>query len=186
MNRWFDDMGFTIDKVLDACSKTSGISNPNINYVNKILSNWHDEQTGKASAGEGKAPPVAVIRRYYEHLRRTAEQEAEQRRRTVYQRVPRIKVIDAEMSACGRDISKAIISDKIDKTNEVQRLRQKSDSLNRERAVLLTENDFEIDHLNVRYKCSICKDTGTNDKGERCECFSLRTKEAELWHQNLK
>ena len=34
MDTWFDTMGFSIDKVLSACSKTSWISNPNINYVN--------------------------------------------------------------------------------------------------------------------------------------------------------
>lgn len=44
MNSWFDDMGYTLEKVLEACSKTSGISNPNINYVNTILVNWHKEK----------------------------------------------------------------------------------------------------------------------------------------------
>ena len=35
------------------------------------------------------------------------------------------------------------------------------------------------------YKCEKCKDTGTNDEGGRCECYSLRTKEAEIWVRNL-
>ena len=51
--------------------------------------------------------------------------------------------------------------------------------------MLLTDNDFELDYMDVHYKCRICKDTGTNDEGERCECFVLRTKEAEIWQKNL-
>ena len=39
MDKWFGEMGYTLEKVLEACAKTSGISNPNINYVNKILQN---------------------------------------------------------------------------------------------------------------------------------------------------
>ena len=65
MDRWFDDMDYTIDKVLEACGKTSGISNPNINYVNKILENWHKEKNGGAADGKPKAVPVSVVQKYY-------------------------------------------------------------------------------------------------------------------------
>ena len=37
MDTWFEEMEFSLDKVLTACSKTTGIANPNINYVNKVL-----------------------------------------------------------------------------------------------------------------------------------------------------
>ena len=48
----------------------------------------------------------------------------------------------------------------------------------------MTENDFGLDYMDVHYKCEKCKDTGTNDEGGRCECYSLRTKEAETWQRN--
>ena len=44
MDSWFDEMGFKMDKVLEACSKTAGISNPNLKYVNSILDNWRRKQ----------------------------------------------------------------------------------------------------------------------------------------------
>ena len=49
---WFDKMGFSVDAILDACSKTAGISNPNINYINKVLTNWYEEGGKKTASGE--------------------------------------------------------------------------------------------------------------------------------------
>ena len=43
MDTWFEEMEFSLDKVLELCSKTTGIANPNINYVNKVLVNWYEE-----------------------------------------------------------------------------------------------------------------------------------------------
>ena len=184
MNRWFDDMNYTIDKVLEACGKTSGISNPNINYVNKVLLNWYEEKNGTGD-GRPKGMSVSTVLKYYNYLRNKEEDEAEARKRELYNKIPRLREVEEEMNSCRMKMSKVIISDRIDKQTEVKRLQDTVDSLSRERAVLLTDNDFELDYLDVHYKCKICKDTGTNDEGERCECFNLRTKEAELWQKNL-
>ena len=54
MDTWFEEMEFSLDKVLEACSKTTGIANPNINYVNKVLVNWYEERTGKDKSGKRK------------------------------------------------------------------------------------------------------------------------------------
>ena len=185
MNRWFDDMKYTIDKVLEACGKTSGISNPNINYVNKILTNWYEETSGRTADGKPKPVSASMVLKYYSYLRNTEEEQAEARKREVYEKVPRIREVEEEMNACGMKMSKLIISNSVNKETEVKRLQGMIDSLNREKAVLLTDNDFELNYLDAHYKCAICKDTGTNDEGERCECFNLRTREAELWQKNL-
>jgi hypothetical protein len=63
-------------------------------------------------------------------------------------------------------------------------LQTKIKHLNQEKAILMTDHDFELDYMDVKYNCSQCKDTGTNDEGGRCECYSLRTKEAETWVRN--
>ncbi|MBQ3921538.1 MAG: DnaD domain protein, partial [Firmicutes bacterium] len=44
MDSWFGEMGFTIEKVLEACQKTAGIANPNIKYVDSILRDWKSEE----------------------------------------------------------------------------------------------------------------------------------------------
>lgn len=185
MDRWFDEMNYTIDKVLEACGKTSGISNPNINYVNKILTNWYEEKHGKTVDGKPKPVSVSAVMKYYDYLRKQEEQETENRKQEVYKKLPRIREIEEEMNICSMSMSKIIISNKVNKETEIKKLQKAVDSLNRERAVLLTDNDFEVDYLDMHYKCRTCKDTGTNDEGERCQCFQIRAKEAELWQRSL-
>lgn len=176
MDTWFETMGFSLDKVLSACSKTSGISSPNINYVNKILVNWYEEQQGR-DAGVNKELTTGDIMKYYEALRLKEEEEAEKRREQVYEKVPRIREIEEEINTCSAEISKIIISDRIDRKKAMEDIRSRMDSLNMEKAFLLTDNGFEMDFMDIKYRCPQCKDTGKLETGEKCQCFREVTKE---------
>ena len=167
-------MKFSIDTVLEACSKTSGISSPNINYVNRILENWHDEGGGPKDSGE---PTTSMKMKYYEVLREREEQDAEDRKQEVYSRVPRIKEIEKEENTLGSKLSKIVVTDQIDKKEAIEEIREKIDLLNTERAFLLTDNGFELDYMDVRYQCPNCRDTGMLETGERCQCFGEITAE---------
>lgn len=176
MDTWFETMGFSLDKVLSACSKTSGISSPNINYVNKILVNWYEEQQGR-DAGVNKELTTGDIMKYYEALRLKEEEEAEKRREQVYEKVPRIREIEEEINTCSAEISKIIISDRVDRKKAMEDIRSRMDSLNMEKAFLLTDNGFEMDFMDIKYRCPQCKDTGMLETGEKCQCFREVTKE---------
>ena len=179
MDSWFETMGFSIEKVLSACSRTSGISNPNINYVNKILVNWYEEQKSGApgSGTDRKELTTSDIMKYYEVLRLQEEEEAEERRKEVFEAVPRIREIEDRINAQGAEISKIIISDRVDRKAAMEELKSKMDALNTEKAFLLTDNGFELDYMDVHYSCPKCKDTGMLETGERCQCFGEITKE---------
>ena len=177
MDTWFETMGFSIEKVLSACSRTSGISSPNINYVNKILVNWYEEQKGGGLSGGKKELTTGDIMKYYETLRRQEEEEAEKRRRKVYAEVPRIREIEEEINGQSAEISKIIISDTVDRKRSMEKIKAKMDALNTEKAFLLTDNGFELDYMDVKYQCPKCKDTGMLETGERCQCFGEVTKE---------
>ncbi|AOY75340.1 DnaD domain protein [Clostridium formicaceticum] len=41
MDKWVDNHLFSIDIILKACENCSKTSNPNINYIDSILSDWH-------------------------------------------------------------------------------------------------------------------------------------------------
>lgn len=192
MDRWFQDMGCTLEKVLEACAKTSGISNPNINYVNKILENWKGEsrQSGRESteqtAGSGRTVSAAVVFRYYDMLREKAENEAAEHREEIYEKLPEIKRIDEEMRSLGIRLSRIMVSGAPNAKEQLKNFRLKIDALAEEKAFKLTENNFPMDYMEVSYKCSKCKDTGRNDMGERCSCFNERLSEAELWQNSSK
>lgn len=43
IDSWLDEMKFNLDKVLEACTRASFISSPNLRYVNRVLLNWFEE-----------------------------------------------------------------------------------------------------------------------------------------------
>lgn len=175
MDTWFDVMEFSLDKVLDACSKTSGISNPNINYVNKVLVNWYDDKKSGRVAGEDDLS-AGEIMEYYDLLRTAEEREAEQRRLEVYSRVPQIKEIEDELNRCSVELSRLVISDRVDKKEASEKIKSRIERLNTEKAFLLTDNGFELYHMEIKYECPECRDTGILETGERCQCFGEITK----------
>ena len=174
MDAWFDTMGFGMDAVLQACARTAGISKPSINYVNTVLENWNLHGGGPKKEGE---LTTADKMRYYELLQERETAKAEERRAEVYGRVPRIKDIEEEEHEMGRQLSRLVISDIEGKKEAIEDIRKKIESLNMERALLLTDNGFELDYMDVRHECPVCKDTGVLDTGERCECFKTITEE---------
>ena len=180
MDNWFERMGYSMDRVLEACTKTAGISSPNFNYVNKVLENWRDEAQSKGVDVNTKIVVTqAVLNQYYDYLRDKAEKEAEERKQEVYQKLPRIKDIDEEIRRMGSQLSKALILGSSE--NESKKINSIMDELAAERAVVLTENNFEMDYTDIKYACEKCSDTGMTDLGERCSCIKQRTEEAEIW-----
>ncbi len=190
MDTWFDDMGFSIDRVLDACGKCSGISNPNLNYVNKVLQNWHEqaaELEGTPAEGAGKRISMSIVLKYYEYLKTKEEKQAATKRTEIYKKIPRIKQIEEELKNCSMSISKTMVGlGSSDRDKEIKRLRAKAEDLTAEKAFLLTDNNYRYDYMDVKYKCDLCKDTGITETGQRCECFSQRMKEAVEWQKHQK
>lgn len=186
MNTWFDEMRFDIDKVLEACKKTTGISNPNINYINSILTAWSKGDTtsrtgGSASAGTASSMsttnpnnPINLVMKSYEDDRARNEEAAARRRAQVYRNVPRIKEIEDEIKRIGLDISKVMLSGRSDTQAKLRMMKEKEVSLNEEKAFLLTENNFNVDYMDLGYTCALCRDTGSLDTGERCSCFAQK------------
>jgi DnaD/phage-associated family protein len=179
IDTWFDEMSFDIDRILEACKKTTGISNPNINYINTILKSW---STGKgkptpAKKETGKPNQIGSVIKYYEEVREKNESLAQLRREEVYKKVPRIKEIETEAREMGLRISKLMLSGGSDAKSSIRVMKDKIDKLNQEKAFLMTENNFRIDYMDVVYDCSLCNDTGILDTGARCNCFDEKLKD---------
>ncbi len=182
MDRWFDEYGFSMEKIRQACAKTTGISNPNFNYIDKIVRAWKDEaaETG-TDVNETVPVTMAVLNRYYDYLREKAEREANERLEEVYSKIPEIKKIDDEISSIGIRLSKALA---LRESREDSRaLREKMDTLREDRAYILAENNYDIDYTEIRYACPKCSDTGINEMGGRCDCMQKRIREAEVWQK---
>lgn len=186
MDQWFGDLGFTMDKVLEACARTTGISNPNIKYVDSTLRNWKKEAAEAAAPETEESKPVtmAVLRDYYEYLRNQAEREAARRRSRIYREIPKVEEIDNRIRELGIMMTHAVLrgsgSEEKDYNEEMERLYE-------DRAILLTENNYDMDYTEVRYRCDRCNDTGIDEMGNNCTfCMSQRIAEAEEWQKQRR
>jgi DnaD/phage-associated family protein len=184
MDSWFDEMGFSMDKVLEACGKTTGISSPNFNYVNKVLENWENRAAETGADVNDQQVSMSVLNKYFEHLRAKEQREADQRTDEVYRNIPRVREIDDEVQKIGAQLSKALLMGE-DRGASVER-KKRMESLAEERAVILTEHNYEPDYTDVKYLCDKCNDTGITDMGERCTCVPERMKEAAEWAKSMK
>ena len=183
MNRWFDEMHFSLERVLEACGRTVSISNPNLRYVNKILENWYQEAKKEGRDVNKKVTVTqTVLNRYYEFLRKKEEKEAQERKEEIYKKLPRIREIDQMLTKLGSSISRNLLSG--GRKSDIEGIRRQMRELESERAVLLTENDFPIDYTDLKYSCEICRDTGMTEDGRRCTCTGRRIEEAELWQKS--
>ena len=179
IDRWLDEMGFSMERILDACQRTVGIANPNVNYVNRILENWKkDAAVYGRDVNKKTTVTQAVLNKYYDYLRQEAERKAQERREKVYSELPRLAEIDDSLKDLGSRLSRAVLGGKAGETEEIKRL---TALLEQERAILLTENNYPMDFTDIHYLCDACHDTGIDESGRRCVCAKERIGEAELW-----
>ncbi len=162
ISSWTDELGCTMDEILDACARTSGISNPNINYVNSVIRNR------RAGKNTDSAVPRSSVTAYYERLRKKAEDAAAEKRGEIYDRLPRIREIDEEAVECNLEMTRVLMSGD---RGAVDRLREKLADLEKEKTRLLTENGIPADIMDPKYRCAICGDTGITRNGEVCSCY---------------
>lgn len=67
INSWFSELNFTMDIVVEACKKTSNISNPSVNYVDAILHSWHKKGIKNADEidEKDKKRPKAIKTKFH-------------------------------------------------------------------------------------------------------------------------
>ena len=182
IDRWMDDFGFSIDRILEACSRTTGIGNPNFNYLNGILTRWHEESTGGKAAPssqgkqDGTKNAVALVQKSYQELRRKNESLCQERKKAIFASIPRIEEIEAELRRASMELSKAVFKGGSSGGIPADALKRNIKDLEAEEEALLTQNGFPADYLELQTECKLCGDTGVLDSGERCSCFAEKLK----------
>ena len=195
MDRWFDELGFSIDEVLDACRSAAGLREPNLRYVNKVLENRMAERGGvntraevqKQKAQEQGAAPAdgeslvsrRVLNDYFAYLRGEEEEALQARIREVRRNVPGIEeVLDRE-----KEMTARLLSVKPGETGRGERsgIRSARRELEERKRELLDGAGYPADYLERRYRCEICRDTGYTDEGMVCGCCRTRAGEAYKW-----
>ena len=175
IDSWFDEMGFSIDTVLQACSRTSGISNPNINYVNAVLRNWSREKSGGSSGGASGGNQaagrnaVSLVNRMYEEARRRNTETREAHRAEVYEKIPEIRPVEDAIRRTNMAFTRNALGGG-DRSSAASLEAERRELAGR-REALLREAGYPPDYMDMHYDCAKCRDTGILDDGSRCSCF---------------
>ena len=184
VDSWFDEMHYSLERILEACEKASFTQSPNLRYINKILENWkHEADELGRDVNQRVTVTQTTLNKYYEYLRNQAEIRAEGRRQEVYNKLPEIRQIDINLQQLSSKISRGLLGGST--KQEIDSIKTEIRDLEMNRAILLTENNYALDYTDIKYLCAKCGDTGIDENGQRCSCVKERMGEAELW-QNGK
>ncbi len=115
------------------------------------------------------------VQRRLENERIRTEAEADERRRRVYELLPRVAEIDAELKSSVLEVIRASFGKGLDTAALVAAARKNNEALQAERREILTAAGYEFDFTEPKYSCEVCSDTGISC-GEMCPCVIKRYK----------
>lgn len=166
MDSWFEEMSLPMEEILKACAKTTGIANPNLNYVNAILISDYERARGITKA-KGIGLSVDDI---YLRIRKENEKKSAELREKIFAELPEAERLTEEIRETGLKMSKLILSGAGRKAGDS--LRKKVAELSKERSDLLEKAGYGSDALDMKYTCKDCRDTGLLEDGTRCHCYA--------------
>lgn len=102
--------------------------------------------------------------------RRKAENDLFSKKTELYKAVPRLAMIEKELSESGLRAVKAAISKSGNVKADIEALHQTNQQLQMERADILVRMGLPSDYLSKRPECPICADEGFVN-GKMCECY---------------
>lgn len=127
---------------------------------------------------------VLEVLKEYELLQDKEKSLQQQRQSEIYSKIPKIKKVDEQISSIGFEIASAIFKG-IDAESYLSEQKRRLTDLKIQKAELLTESGYPMDYLEIKYKCSRCKDTGYIG-AEKCHCFKQRIIDKYYRQSNLK
>ena len=108
----------------------------------------------------------AIMRIYEQKHLRTHDRQT-RHYREIYEKIPRIRKIDEEISSLGADGARAMINGH---EEAPARFRTQLHALREEKQSLLLSAGYPADYLEPSYECPVCQDTGYVN-GRKCRCF---------------
>lgn len=172
MDSWIE-RGISVEEMLEACKKTTGISSPNLNYVNKVLMNSLKDRTGVDE--EGKVTR-SKLNEYMQYLRDKAQEDRDRLVENIERKFPHLAKLGDDL----RSLNMSLVQETI-RGGNTYKLKDEVERKQREMNQLLHQNNIPPDYMAIKYKCPICKDFGTKEDGSLCSCMKLREEEAKKW-----
>jgi len=167
MNKWFNDLGFSLDDVLNACNSTTAAANPSIKYLDSVLVARYREKHTDASEIPGNT--YSRIQAHYEKLREENAAKTEQKRREIFAKSPELEAVSKEIKDCGYKLAIVMLSGN---SEEITKIQTRQAELEKLKESLLAKAGFGVDALEPIYECKKCQDTGILENGTTCSCYA--------------
>ena len=115
-----------------------------------------------------KEQNLKSLLRKYEAKRDHAAYEREKRKAKIRRELPDYQAVEDRVNALNLELARmALQSDNIKRAESI---RKELTQLQQRKAILLTENNYPLDYLELQYECDLCKDTGYVN-GKHCTCL---------------
>lgn len=116
------------------------------------------------------------IQQEYENNRNSALAEVERKKKEIYEKEPKILEIDDKIKKIGIEVTKSIIfiDDDSKRTEAVNELNKKIETLKEQKATLLKGMGIDEEYLKPNFVCKMCEDTGIIGSitgAKNCSCF---------------
>lgn len=124
----------------------------------------------------------SIMQQFHERRLRNKENEHE-RLLEIYEKIPKVKVIDEKMASNSVAIGKKMLfsSDK----RILKELKEENFKLSMSKIELLTENGYPANYLDPIYHCPRCKDTGYRGSNQ-CNCLKQAIVDLAYQQSNIK
>ena len=180
------EWGFGEAMILEAAKRSSTSASP-LSYMNKILSQWKQEEifdvkkipstlggSEKASSARGgfvnpsieAANAKSDRERFYALRRENAQAKADKFLAKANEN-PRFKELASELSKMELSLAKA----EVFKPETLPSLQEKKRELIKERKQILAEMNISEADLTPKFVCEKCSDTGFLKNGAACDCY---------------
>lgn len=178
IKKWVDDYGYSMEIIEMALKNAVKISNPNLMYFHKILSDWNKKgYRTKAQVEKGARAYTAArngngtdemmvkkrVREYYNEIKKKNAVNMEKRKNEVFTKEPEIKKLLENMA----DMSIESLS--VPK-NKKQTIFSKIEKMKIMVSKLLEKTGYSTDYMEPVYDCKKCSDSGVVPDGSNCEC----------------
>lgn len=107
----------------------------------------------------------------YERKRDKSLRDQIMRKQNVYKKIPAIKRIEDEILQMGLKMSKNIIENPENYKVIAEQAKAKIESLQMEKAYLMTESNVPANYMDIHHECDKCKDKGYLENGKQCSCL---------------
>ncbi|MGY0373772.1 ATP-binding protein [Clostridium sp. JNZ J1-5] len=120
------------------------------------------------------------ILKLYENIRETEKNALKTRKKEVYEKCPEIAYIEKQINKLCIQLSISSFKPLKNRKEYLNQLKEQVTDLRIKKSELLVANGYDIDYLNMHYRCKKCEDTGyigTN----RCDCYKQNL--VKLYHK---